>query len=408
MNMIKMRLCLMMFLQFFAWGAWFVTLGTFLATDLHADGEQTGMAFAAQSWGAILAPFVIGLIADRYFRAERMLGCMHLLAAALMVAMYNARDFGSFHPAVLAYMVVYMPTLALANAVAFRQLADTAAEFPAIRLWGTVGWIVAGLCISYVFGWDQPAAMASGALRNTFLLAASASLLLGAYSFTLPATPPHAANGGGLGELLGAGALGLLRDRDFTVFFVSAVLVCIPLAFYYQNANLFLTERGVANPAGIMTIGQVSEAACILLLPFCFRRFGLKRTLLVGMIAWSLRYALFAFGDAGAGLWMLLLGIALHGVCYDFFFVAGQVYTDARAGDRIKASAQGLVTLATYGLGMLIGFHVAGRVTDAWRLHAGHDWMPVWLVPSALAGAVFLLFALFFTGKDSLAEGDRP
>jgi nucleoside transporter len=396
MTGMRTRLCVMMFLQFFVWGAWFVTLGTFLATNLGATGEQTGMAFATQSWGAILAPFVIGLIADRYFNAERILGVLHLAGAALLYLMYAAADFGAFYPAVLGYMIVYMPTLALVNAVAFRQMKDTAAEFAAIRMWGTIGWIVAGLAISYAFGWDEAASRGAGALKNTFALAAVASLLLGLYSFTLPATPPHGGGNGGLGELLGAEALDLLKDRNFAVFFVSAILICIPLAFYYQNANLFLTEAGVANPTGKMTLGQISEAGFILALPFFFRRFGFKFTLLIGMAAWSLRYALFAFGNAGELVAMLLVGIALHGICYDFFFVAGQVYTDARAGERIKASAQGLITLATYGLGMLIGFWVAGMITDRYTLAAGHDWRQVWLFPAGFAAAVFVAFLLLF------------
>lgn len=299
---IRLRLGIMMFLQFFVWGAWFVTLGTFLATNLEATGAQTGMAFATQSWGAIVAPLFIGLIADRLFNAERILGLLHLAGAALLWAMHVAGDFAAFYPAALAYMVVYMPTLALVNAVAFRQMSDPAAEFAAVRIWGTIGWIVAGLAISYVFAWDDAARMAQGMLRNTFLLAAIASLALGLYSFTLPATPPRARGVQELRELFGADALGLLRDRDFAVFFCSAILICVPLAFYYQNANLFLAETGVTNPTGKMTLGQISEAGFILLLPWCFRRIGIKFTLLAGMLAWSLRYVLFGFGDAGEGV----------------------------------------------------------------------------------------------------------
>jgi nucleoside transporter len=409
MDSIRARLCLMMFLQFFVWGAWFVTLGTFLATNLQASGEQTGMAFATQSWGAIVAPLFIGLIADRFFNAERILGLLHLAGAALLWRMYAAGDFGNFYAAALAYMVVYMPTLALANAVCFRQMRDTTTEFPPVRMWGTVGWIAAGLSISYVFAWDDAGSIAAGQLRNTFLLAAAASLALGLYCFTLPATPPVSAGQSSVRSLLGVEALGLLKDRNFAVFFCSAILICVPLAFYYQNANLFLAEAGAANPTGRMTIGQISEAGFILLLPWFFHRFGFKRTLLVGMAAWGLRYALFAFGNAAELLWMLLVGIALHGVCYDFFFVAGQVYTDARAGPRIKASAQGLITLATYGLGMLIGFWVAGMITDRYTLAAGHDWRHVWLFPSGFALVVLGGFLLLFrdTNERTATEATR-
>lgn len=400
---LRARLCLMMFLQFFVWGAWFVTLGTFLATNLGASGEQTGLAFATQSWGAIVAPLFVGLVADRFFNAERIYALLHIAGAVLLYAMYAAADFGGFHAAALAYMIVYMPTLALANAVCFRHMRDTTTEFPPVRMWGTVGWIVAGLAISYAFAWDDAANIAAGELRNTFLLAAVASAALGIYGFTLPETPPVRGRESHVRARFGVEALGLLKDRNFAVFFCSAVLICVPLAFYYQNANLFLAEAGVANPTGTMTLGQVSEAGFILLLPWFFHRFGFKRTLLVGMFAWALRYALFAFGNASELLWMLLLGIALHGVCYDFFFVAGQVYTDARAGERFKASAQGLVTLATYGLGMLIGFQVAGMITDRNTLAVGHDWRHVWLFPSGFALVVFGAFLMLFRDARSPA-----
>ena len=403
----RLRLCAMMFLQFFVWGAWFVTLGTFMASNLRASGEQTGMAFATQSWGAIAAPFFIGLIADRFFNAERILGILHLVGAVMLYCMYASADFASFYPAALGYMIAYMPTLALVNAVAFRQLDDTSAEFPAIRMWGTIGWITAGLCISFVFAWDDAASLAAGELRNTFALAAFASLLLGAYSFTLPATPPLGTEVSGIGERLGINALGLLKERSFAVFFCSAILICVPLAFYYQNANLFLVESGVANPTGKMTIGQISEAVFILLLPLFFRRFGFRITLLVGMFAWSLRYTLFAVGNSGDSLWMLLVGIALHGVCYDFFFVAGQVYTDARAGERFRASAQGLITLATYGIGMLIGFWVAGIVSDRYTLASGHDWRQIWLFPAGFALLVAVAFLLLFRERPETGEA-RP
>ncbi len=294
--------------------------------------------------------FIIGLIADRYFNAERILALLHLAGAALMFGLYRSQDFASFYPLVLVYMILYMPTLALVNSVSFRQMRDPSREFAKIRVWGTIGWILAGLAISYLFSWDGAEAIADGALRNTFLMCAIASLVLGIYCFTLPATPPKAeTRKGGLKEMLGLDALQLLKDRNYAIFFVASVLICIPLAFYYQNANPFLAEIGVANPTGKMTLGQISEVLFMLLLPIFIHRFGIKITLIVGMLAWAVRYALFAFGDAGAGVYMLLIGIALHGVCYDFFFVSGQIYTDARAGERFQSSAQGMITLATYG-----------------------------------------------------------
>lgn len=400
-----LQLSAMMFLEFFIWGAWFVTLGTFLGANLGASGAQTAAAFSTQSFGAIIAPFIIGLIADKYFNAERILGILHLCGAGLMYLMYGSDDFGAFYPYVFAYMVLYMPTLALVNSVSFNQMKDPAKEFSVIRVWGTVGWIVAGLAISYLFLWDSQEAVAKGMLKNTFLMASIASAILGVFSFFLPATPPKVAKGEQLGisEMLGLDALKLLKDRNYAVFFISSILICIPLAFYYQNANPFLSEIGMSNPTGKMTIGQASEVIFMLLLPMFFKRYGIKKTLLVGMLAWVLRYALFAFGDAGSGAFMLILGIALHGICYDFFFVSGQIYTDSKAGEKFKSAAQGLITLATYGVGMLIGFWVAGLVSDAYIVDGGHAWKNIWLIPSAIAGVILLLFAGAFRDNGSKA-----
>lgn len=403
--MITARLSIMMFLQFFIWGGWFVTLGTFLANTLEASGGQIGMAFSTQSWGAIIAPLIVGLIADKYFNAERILGVLHLCGAALMYMMYQADSFAGFYPYVLGYMIAYMPTLALVNSVSFGQMADPSKEFGKIRVWGTIGWIVAGLMISYVFSWDARAAIADGMLRNTFMLCTIASLALGIYSFTLPATPPKAAGEKNtVGDLLGFDALALLKDRNFLVFFLSSVLICIPLAFYYQNANPFLTEIGVENATGKMTLGQVSEVLFMLLLPVFLNRFGIRLTLLIGMAAWVVRYVLFAFGGADDTLFMLIIGIALHGICYDFFFVSGQIYTNAKAHDRIKSAAQGLITLATYGVGMLIGFWVAGQITDEYVVSGGHNWQSIWLFPAAFALVVLVLFALLFKSEKVSAD----
>lgn len=395
----RIKLSAMMFLEFFIWGAWFVTLGTFLGNNLQASGTQTAAAFSTQSFGAIIAPFIIGLIADKYFNAERILGILHLAGAALMYMMFRADDFSQFYPFVFAYMVVYMPTLALVNSVSFNQMADPAKEFSVIRVWGTIGWIVAGLMISYVFLWDSAEGLAEGGLRNTFMLAGIASAVLGLFSFTLPATPPKIRKGEKLSvsEILGLDAIKLLNNKNYLVFFISSILICIPLAFYYQNANPFLTEVGMPNPTGKMTIGQVSEVLFMLLLPVFFTRYGIRKTLLVGMLAWVVRYGLFAFGDAGSGMYMLLIGIALHGICYDFFFVSGQIYTDSKAGARYKSAAQGLITLATYGVGMLIGFWVAGLVADHFLLgDQRHDWQSIWLIPSGIALLVTMLFVIFF------------
>jgi nucleoside transporter len=379
----------MMFLEFFIWGAWFVTMGSYLPT-IGFSGAESAMAYSTQSWGAIVAPFVIGLIADKYVNAERLLGAIHLIGAVLMYLLASTTEFAAFFPYLLGYMVLYMPTLALVNAISFRQMDDPARHFGLIRAFGTLGWIVAGLMVSYVFDWDADA--------RIFLLASVASLALGVLSLTQPRTPPKA-QGGGLREALGVDALALLRDRNFLVFFIASILICIPLAFYYQHGNQFLTESGVENATGWQTIGQVSEMVLMLLVPFFLTRFGMKGTLLLGMAAWTLRYVLFAYGNAGELFFVLLLGIALHGICYDFFFVSGQLFTDSKAGPRYKSAAQGLITLATYGVGMLIGFWIAGQLTDAFALAAGHDWRSIWLYPAAFAAVVAVLFAWLFRNE---------
>lgn len=391
----------MMFLEFFIWGGWFVTMGSYLASNLHAAGVESALAYSTQSWGAIIAPLIVGLIADRYFNAERLLGAFHIAGGVLLYALYSTRSFQVFYPCLLAYMILYMPTLALVNTVSFRQMAEPARHFSGIRLWGTIGWIVAGLFISYLFAWDSPGGLTQGLLRNTFLMCSIASFALGIYSFTLPRTPPMPEPSGRarLGRFLGLDALALLRQKNFALFFISSILICIPLAFYYQNANQFLTEIQVANATGKQTIGQMSEVLFMLLIPVFLNTFGMKTTLLLGMLAWAGRYPLFAFGNAHELGFMLIIGIALHGVCYDFFFVSGQIYTDSRAGARHKAAAQGLITLATYGLGMLVGFWAAGLIDDRYSVRGVHDWRSIWLYPAAFAAVVFVLFALTFRNE---------
>ena len=398
------QLSFMMFLEFFIWGGWFVTLGTFLGNNLNATGGETAMAYSTQSWGAIVAPFIIGLIADRYFNAEKILGVLHIIGAILMYLMFASGDFASFYPYVLGYMIAYMPTLALVNSVSFNQMTDPEKQFPNIRVWGTVGWIAAGLLISFAFQWDAIANAEQGMLKNTFLMVAIVSAVLGVYSFTLPKTPPSVSKGESVtvSDILGLDALKLLKDRNFLIFFISSVLICIPLAFYYQYISLFLTESAVENSTAWASLGQISEVGFMLLLPFFFKTYGFKKTLLFGMLAWAIRYSLFAFGNAGDLFFMLAIGIALHGICYDFFFVSGQIYTDSKAGPKIKSAAQGLITLATYGVGMLIGFWVAGQIADANLLPGPdkiHDWKQLWMFPAIFAVAVFIIFAVFFKNE---------
>ena len=399
---IKFQLSLMMFLQFFIWGGWFVTLGTFLGNNLNASGGQIAMAFSTQSWGAIIAPVFIGLIADRYFNAEKILGVLHLFGSGLLYLISQTEEFSAFYPYVFGYMILYMPTLALVNSVSFNQMKHTAAEFPFIRTFGTIGWIISGIVISYIFSWDAKEAIAGGSLSNTFKMVALASLLLGAFSFSLPKTPPYGNDSKdfSLKDALGWDAIKLLNDRNFLLFFIASVLICIPLAFYYQQANPFLVELGMDNPTAKMSLGQASEVLFMLLLPLFFARFGFKNTILVGMIAWVIRYLLFAYGHLGEKTFMLIIGILLHGICYDFFFVSGQIYTNFKAGEKVKSAAQGLITFATYGVGMLIGFWIAGKISDVFILESGgHNWNMIWKFPALFSFGVFILFLLIFKNE---------
>lgn len=390
----RLQLSSMMFMNFFIWGAWFVTLGTFLGKKLQASGTEIGWAYLTQSIGAIIAPFIVGLIADRFFSAQKILGVLHLAGAALLWQASNAANFSAFYPYILLYMIVFMPTLALVNAVSFRQMKDPGKEFPFIRVLGTLGWILAGVAITF-FGWDRQGN--EGELANTFKMAALVSSVLGLFSFTLPATPPaQKGTTTRIRDILGLDALSLLKNKSYLLFFLASVAICIPLAFYYNFTNLFLNEQGVENTASIQAMGQGSELLFMLLMPFLFIRFGVKKMLVMGMLAWALRYVLFAYGNIDPNYWMLIVGILLHGVCYDFFFVAGQIYTDNLAGERFKSSAQGLITLATYGVGMLIGSLVSGPIVDAYKNAGGHDWKYIWLIPAGIALIVVLIFVLLF------------
>jgi len=387
----RISLSAMMFLNFFIWGAWYVTMGTYLKSIKGVTDVQVGIAYGTQSLGAIIAPFIVGLIADKFFAAQKILGILHLLGAAALYYVTTVNDFGAFYPGILIYMILFMPTLALINAVSFNQVADPEKDFAKIRVWGTIGWIVAGLIIGWL-AWEQ-----TNSLVNTFRLAAAASLLMGLFSFSLPDTPPSKAGTKvTFREIMGLDAIGLLKDKNFLIFFLSSLLICIPLAFYYQETNIFLNELKVKGAAGKMAIGQMSELVFMILMPFFFVRLGVKKMLLLGMAAWAIRYLFFAFGNTGSAMWMLYAGIILHGICYDFFFVTGQIYTNDKAGENIRASAQGMITLATYGVGMLIGFWIAGLVAEKYSTANGHDWKSIWLIPAAISFAVFVLYAALF------------
>ncbi|WP_316794909.1 nucleoside permease [Pedobacter agri] len=387
----RFKLSTMMFLEFFIWGAWFVTMGTFLGKNLLSNDVQIGSAYSTQSLGAIIAPFIIGLIADKFFSAQKVLGILHLVGGVLLWIAGTSLNFDAFFPFILGYMIAFMPTLALVNSISFKQLKDPGKEFPSIRVFGTIGWIIAGLIIGWL-NWEQ-----SGNLILTFKTASIASIILGIFSFFLPNTPPiKKGEKTSIGDILGLDAIGLLKNKSYLLFFIASVAICIPLAFYYNFTNPFLNEVGMKKAAGVQSLGQVSETLFMLLMPLFFARLGVKKMLAIGMIAWVVRYLFFAFGNAESNYWMLIGGIVLHGICYDFFFVTGQIYTDRLAGEKFKSAAQGFITLATYGVGMLIGSIISGMVVNRYSLDGAHDWYAIWLIPAGIAGLVALLFILFF------------
>ena len=330
---LNIRLSLMMFLNYVVWGAWYVTLGTYLTATLKFSGTQTGAVFGTTALACMISPFFVGLIADRFFSTEKILAALHLIGAVFLYLVTRTTSFGSVYTLMLIYCLCYFPTIALTNSLTLRNIQNAGNDFPLIRVFGTLGWIAIGQTVGH---------LGIEASATTFLLASGASVVMALFSLTLPHTPP-----GDRGKkisarsILGLDALVMLKQPTFLVFVIASILACIPLTFYFSFTNAYLNDVGVLNAAGKMTFGQASEVGMMLLMPFIFRRFSVKAILLWGLIAWSVRYALLAFGNAGSGMWMFYVAILLHGICYDFFFMTGQLYTDQEAPANLRAPRRG-------------------------------------------------------------------
>jgi nucleoside transporter len=387
---ISIILSSMMFLQYYIWGSWYVTMGTFMSKYLGSTGIQIGAAYSALAIATMISPFFVGMVADRFFAAQKVMGLLHIIGGILLFLASRITTNGAFYWIILLYSLAYMPTIALSNSVAFRQMNDIGKQFPPIRVFGTVGWVISGFMIS-LLGIEQT--------PLTFYMAAIVSVVLGLYSFMLPNTPPQESATSSAKSVMGIDALVLFKDKSYLIFFIAAIFVCIPLSFYFGFANLYLNQSGMENTAGKMVMGQISEALFILAIPFLFNRIGVKKMLLIGMTAWILRYLCFAFGNMGVNLWMLYAGIILHGVCYDFFFVTGYMYTEKKSNERIKSAAQGLFTFVTYGLGMFIGTWFSGFVTTYYSMGQAYQWRNIWFVPAYIAVAVLICFIFFFREK---------
>lgn len=398
---ISARLSVMMFLQFFVWGAWFVTVGNYM---LKANlGDSIGWAYSVGPIAAILSPFLLGMVADRFFATERVLGVLHVIGGLLLLMAPMADTALPFIGLLFLHTICYMPTLGLTNTLVFHNITNQEKQFPLIRVFGTIGWIVAGVLVSKVLHADETAL--------PLKIGGGAGIVLGLYCLTLPHTPPPSKGQKiSLRDLLCLDALSLLKKPSFLVFIVSSMLICIPLAAYYAYAPVFVNAAGLTDPAFKMSFGQMSEIFFMLIMPLFFARLGVKKMLLVGMLAWVVRYGLFALGAPEGTLWMILGAIALHGVCYDFFFVTGQIYVDKEAPTAVRGQAQGLLILVTQGFGMLIGAQVSAKLFSHFvkgqEVNIMLAWQKYWLIPCVVAAVIMVLFALFFKSKKETTSSE--
>jgi nucleoside transporter len=392
-SFVKTRLGAMMFFQYVIWGSWYVTISTYLTQTLHFSGSEAGAVFGTVSVACLLSPFFVGLIADRFFSTERVMAVLYALGALLMLLMTRATTFGEVYWLMVAFCLCYFPTIALSNSIAMQQVKDPGRDFPPIRVMGTVGWIVINNVVGY---------MGVEAQTTQFLLAAGACAVMCVYSLiALPHTPPPARGQAiNVRRILGLDALAMMKDRSYAVFVIASILACIPLTFYYAFANAYLNDVGVMNAANKMSLGQVSEVVMMLAMPIAFRLVSVRGILLLGLSAWALRYLLFSTGNPDTGMWMFYIAILLHGICYDFFVVAGQLYTDQVAPSHLRSTAQGFITLVTYGIGMLIGSLLSGGILDYFSQTTAsgvvRNWPSFWMSSAGMSFAILLLVLFFF------------
>src|SRR5882724_2121935 len=392
---VRIRLSLMMFLNYVIWGAWYVTLGAYLTIALKFTGTQTGSVFGTSALACMISPFFVGLIADRFFASERVLAVLHLLGAAMLYFVAKATAFGSVYALMLAYSLCYFPTISLTNSICLQHVKEAGRDFPLIRVFATLGWIAIGVTIGRMGVETSPV---------PFLLAAGASVIMSVFSLALPHTPPPSKGQPiTVRRILGLDALVMLRQPSFVVFALASILACIPLTFYFSFTNAYLNDLHVQNAAGKMALGQVSEVAMMLLMPFLLGRLTVKNILTMGLLAWSLRYLFLAYGNAGPRMWMFYAAILLHGVCYDFFFMTGQLYTDQAAPSNLRGAAQGLITFLTYGLGMFIGSFIAGGAVDYFTTTTGsvvsRNWSGFWMSSGLGAFLILLLIMVSFRSQ---------